>query len=272
MIERKFVAQKFKEFHIKQYLKHELKNVGLSDVKLQRTSMGEKILISANRPGLVVGRGGAVIQNLTKVMRSKFKLENPEIEIEEVKDVNLDADIVAENIATQLEKFGSQRFKGIGHKTMTRVMDSGALGVEILISGKIPSSRAKTWRFALGYMKKCGDVAITGVNSAKTSAMLKTGLVGIQVRIMPATTILPDKITLLNDVTIDEIPTVTVSEKSEDTKKRITKESKEKETKEKSAKKRTPKKTSTPRKPKKTSEESESSEKIVEDEQWNIKI
>ena len=81
MIERKFVSQKFKQFHIRQYLKHELNRVGLCDVKLQRTSMGEKIIIAANRPGLVVGRGGSVIQRLTKVMADKFKLENPQIEI-----------------------------------------------------------------------------------------------------------------------------------------------------------------------------------------------
>ena len=66
MIERNFVAQKFREFHIKEHMKKELNRVGLSDVKLQRTSIGEKIVVYANKPGLVVGRGGAIIQKLTK--------------------------------------------------------------------------------------------------------------------------------------------------------------------------------------------------------------
>ena len=194
MIERKFVSQNFKEFQIKEFIKNQLSKVGLSDVSLQRTSLGERVLIKASRPGLIVGRGGATIQQLTKDLKEKFNLENPQIEIEEIKAISLNASVVAEGIVSQLERFGSQRFKGIGHKTIESVMRSGALGVEILISGKIPSSRAKTWRFADGYMKKCGDIAITGVDTAMDKAVLKTGVVGIQVRIMPGTTILPDKV------------------------------------------------------------------------------
>jgi small subunit ribosomal protein S3 len=195
MIERKFVSQNFKEFQIKEFVKKSLSRVGLSGVKLQRTSLGERLIISASRPGLIVGRGGSTIQKITRELKEKFSLENPQIEIEEITDISSDATVVAEGIVSQLERFGTQRFKGIGHKTMDQIMRSGALGVEILISGKIPSSRAKTWRFADGYMKKCGDLAITGVNTAKEFASLKTGVVGVQVRIMPGTTRLPDQIT-----------------------------------------------------------------------------
>lgn len=194
MIERKFVSQNFKEFQITEYVKQTLSRVGLSNVKLQRTSLGERLIITASRPGLVVGRGGSTIQRLTSDLKTKFHLENPQIEIEEIKDFSLDAGVVAESIVSQLERFGTQRFKGIGHKSLESVMRAGALGVEILISGKIPSSRAKTWRFADGYMKKCGDIAITGVDTSKTFACLKTGVVGIQVRIMPGTTKLPDQV------------------------------------------------------------------------------
>ena len=194
MIERKFISQNFKEFQIKNFIREQLSSVGLSEVKLQRMSLGERILIKASRPGLIVGRGGATIQKLTKDLKEKFNLSNPQIEIEEIKDFNLDAVVVAEGIVTQLERFGSQRFKGIAHKALEGVMKSGALGVEILISGKIPSSRAKTWRFAEGYMKKCGDIAVSGVDLAKLSAELKTGVVGVQVRILPPSVTLPDNI------------------------------------------------------------------------------
>ncbi len=220
MIERKFLAQNFKEFQIKEYIKKELSRVGLSNVKLQRTSLGEKIIIAASRPGLVVGRGGATIQRLTRDLRSIFKLENPQIEIEEISDFGLDAGVVAETIVNQLERFGTQRFKGIGHKTLEAIMRSGALGVEILISGKIPSSRSKTWRFADGYMKKCGDIAITGVNTAKEFAKLKTGVVGVQVRIMPGTTKLPDQITfnedeVLSGPIVEEVESSAIVEETE---------------------------------------------------------
>jgi small subunit ribosomal protein S3 len=205
MIERKFVSQNIKEFQIKDYLFHELSRVGMADVKLQRTPLGEKIVITASRPGLVVGKGGSNIARLTRVLKEKFHLENPQIEIEEVLDPRGNAAITAEMIANSLEKFGAARFKGVGHKALATVMASGALGVEILISGKIPSSRAKTWRFYQGYLKKCGDIAITGVDKAQAVAKLKTGIVGIQVSIMPGTTILPDRMVLLDEpITIVE--------------------------------------------------------------------
>ncbi len=195
-IERKFIAQNLKEFRIKEFVGQQLSRVGLSSIKLQRTPLGDKILIRASRPGLVVGRAGSNIQKLTEVLKNEFKLENPQIEIEEVQNIGLDANIIAEMIANSLERFGSARFKGVGHKAMEDVMNAGGLGVEILISGKIPSQRAKTWRFYKGYLKKCGDVAIEGVDVAYKTAVLKTGVVGIKVSIMPPTTKLPDKVIL----------------------------------------------------------------------------
>jgi len=193
-IERKFVAQNLKEFRIKQFISGQLSRVGLSDIKLQRTPLGDKILIRASRPGLVVGRAGSNIQKLTETLKAEFRLENPQIEIEEVAVVGLDANIIAEMIVNSLERFGSKRFKGVGHRALGDVMNAGALGVEILISGKIPSQRSRTWRFYQGYLKKCGDVAISGVNIAYKTAVLKTGAIGVKVSIMPPTTKLPDQI------------------------------------------------------------------------------
>ncbi|MBW2991160.1 30S ribosomal protein S3 [Candidatus Woesearchaeota archaeon] len=194
MIERKFINQNIKEFEIKEYIRNNLSRVGLSDVKLQRTPLGEKIIISTSRPGLVVGRSGTNITKLTQDLKKVFKLENPQIEIDEVTSIGLDANIIAEMIANSLEKFGTTRFKGVGHKAMADVMGAGALGVEILISGKVPSDRAKTWRFYQGYLKKCGDVAVSEVKVAYTVAKLKSGTLGVKVSIMTPDIELPDKI------------------------------------------------------------------------------
>ncbi len=199
MIERKFVSANMKEFKIKEYVADQLSRVGLSDVKLQRTPLGEKIIVSASRPGLVVGRAGANIQKLTKDLKTNFDLENPQIEIEEIKDINLDPAIVAETIANSLERFGANQFKSAGYRALTNVMSAGALGVEILISGKIPSQRAKTWRFYQGYLKKCGDIAQTGVKTSFARANLKVGSVGIKVSIMPKDIVLPDHIGFVDE-------------------------------------------------------------------------
>lgn len=203
-IERKFVAQNLREFQIKEFIETSLSRVGLSKISLQRTPLGDKVIVYASRPGLVVGRGGANIQKLTADLKEKFNLENPQIEIEEVENFGLDANIMAEMIVNSLERFGSARFKGIGHRSLGDIMQAGALGVEILISGKVPSSRGKTWRFYQGYLKKCGDVAVSGVDHAYKMAVLKTGAVGVQVSILPPTTRLPDKI-ILHEATIEEV-------------------------------------------------------------------
>lgn len=216
MIEREFVNQKKVEFQIQEFVSNSLKNVGHSHTKLIKTPLGEKIIIFASRPGLVVGREGQNIQKLTAMLKRKFKLDKPQIEISEVGDVNLDANIVAERIASSLERFGTTRFKGIGHKVMGDVIGAGALGIEIIISGKIPSARAKRWRFYQGYLKKCGDIALTGVKEAYATAYLKSGVVGVQVRIMPPETKLPDHIELVEELkeVVEEIP---VDDKKENT-------------------------------------------------------
>lgn len=245
MIERKFVAQNMKEYEIRDYMFRELNRVGLSDVKLQRTPLGEKIIMTASRPGLIVGKGGSNIARLTRDLKEKFKLENPQIEIEEILDRRGDAAITAEIIANSLERYGPARFKGVGHKALGTVMASGALGVEILISGKIPSSRAKTWRFYQGYLKKCGDISISGVHKAQQSANLKTGTVGIQVTIMPGTTVLPDKIQILEEPTtiVEEVKEEKSADEKLDSKKKESEKAEKKPAKKKAAKKTTKKKT-----------------------------
>ncbi len=194
MIERKFIAEKLKEYQIQEFISETLKNVGHSHTKLMRTPLGEKVVIYASRPGLVVGRKGENIKKLTNTLKKKFNLENPQIEIAEVDAPNLDAQIVAERIASTIERFGINKFKAIGHKTMMDVMGAGALGIEIIISGKVPSQRAKSWRFYNGYLKKCGNIAVEGVKRAQAVSIMKTGEIGVKVAIMGPNTILPDDI------------------------------------------------------------------------------
>ncbi len=205
MIERKFVKEKIKEFQIKEFIDSKMSGVGHSKSKLLRTPLGDKVVIYTSRPGLVVGRGGANITSLTTALKEQFNLENPQVEISEIENPGLDPVIIAEKIGSAMERFGSARFKGLGHKALAEVMSAGAKGVEILISGKIPSMRAKSWRFYKGYLKKCGDIAITDILSTKKVAKLKSGIVGIKVTIMPPHVRLPDDVTFL-DAVVEEVP------------------------------------------------------------------
>jgi len=196
MMEREFITQKIKEYQIQEFVENSLGNVGHSHTVMKKTPLGEKIIIHASRPGLVVGRRGGNIKDLTKNLKKEFNLENPQIEINEVENIFLNPDIVAERIVSSLERFGTNRFKGIGHKMMQKIMESGARGVEIVISGKIPGSRARSWRFFQGYVKKCGDAAIVSVRKSIKCAHLKPGSIGIKVSIMPPGIRLPDDVKL----------------------------------------------------------------------------
>ena len=270
MIERDFIAQKTKEFYIKKYVEQKLRHVGISQIRLKKIPLGEKIIINTSRPSLVVGSKGANIKSLTKTLKKRFKLENPQIEINEVKDIFLDANIVAEQIAGSLERFGSARFKGAGHKTMDNVMKAGAMGVEIIISGKIPGARAKNWRFYMGYLKKCGDVAVSGVRKAKKSALLKSGIIGIKVSIMPPDLILPDTIKILDEPIqiVEEIKEEKKKSKKSITKKKTTKKTTKKKTTKKSPEKnekvKTDVKTEKPESTPEAAEELKVEEKVVE--------
>ncbi|MCX6707824.1 MAG: 30S ribosomal protein S3 [Candidatus Woesearchaeota archaeon] len=238
MIERKIVGERMKELQIQEYITQNLKNSGHSHTKLQRTPLGEKIIIFASRPGLIVGRKGQNIKKLTMDLKRLFNLENPQIEISEVENSNLDAQIVAERIAASLEKYGSQRFKGIVHKVITDVMGAGALGIEIKISGKVPSSRAKSWRFYQGYMKKCGDIALTGVNKANSTAKLKSGIIGVKVSIMPPTTKILDQMKMKTDSEVADAEAYSAEAKEDQNKKEGKKSGEKKEKKQSRSKKK----------------------------------
>lgn len=242
MMEREFVSQRIKEWQIQDFVERALTNVGHSHTIMKKTPLGEKVVVFASRPGLVVGRRGANIKDLTLQLKKQFNLENPQIEISEVENIFLDPNIVAEKIVSSLERFGTARFKGIGHKMMEKIMEAGARGVEILISGKVPGARARSWRFYQGYVKKCGDAAQSAVRRSVRSAQLKPGTVGIQVSIMPPGIRLPDDIRFKEveaaPITSEQVTVETVEAvKNEDEKKE--------ETEKKTPKKRAPRKKKT---------------------------
>lgn len=190
-------VSKFKknEFSIREYVRNSLGKGKVSRVKIEYAPMGEKIIISTSKPGLVIGRGGEKIEELTRILKRKFGLENLHIEIDEIKKPEFDAQIMADEIALSLERFGPLKFKVVAYRTLQRIMGAGALGAEIRLSGKLPGSRARTWRFAQGYLKKTGDPAKV-VDRAQATAQTKPGIVGIKISILSPEAILIDRISI----------------------------------------------------------------------------
>ncbi len=241
MIERKFVAENVRLFQVKNFILNKIGLGKISKLAIKKTPLGEKIIIHTSRPGLVVGRKGENIRDLTKVLKSRFKMENPQIEVAEIENPDLDPQNVSEQIVNVLERFGPKRFKATGYRALQRIMDAGALGAEIVISGRgLPSTRAKTWRFYAGYLKKSGDISMNHVKKGFGIANLKSGSIGIKVAILTKDIILPDTVEIYEikkaDVGVEEIKEEKKQDKTEKKKSSTKKNTKEKATKKKGEK------------------------------------
>lgn len=254
MIEKTFVAQKVKEYQIQQFISSKIGKGKYSYCEIRKTPLGEKIIIHTARPGLVVGKKGEVIRELSNALKNDFKMENPQVEVAEITKPEFDAQTMAEQIVSTIERFGPKRFKSVGYKTLQRILDAGALGAEIHIGGRgVPGARAKSWRFYGGYLKKCGDIAQSFVKRGFSVANIKSGSIGVKVQIMTPDTRLPDRIIVEGEkeaeekkIMIEKVPLKEGEEKvekpEEKIEEKVEKPEKKKEPKvEKPAKKKEPK-------------------------------
>ena len=190
--ERKFVAENVRRVLLKEYLMKEVSRAGFGGLDVQRTPLGTRIILTTERPGLVIGRRGQTIKTLTTVIEERFGFENPQIEVQEVGDVSLNAQIMAEKLAFSLER--GWHFRRAGHATLRRVMDAGARGCYIILAGKLSGQRHRTEKFKEGSIKYCGDPKIQFVKHGFAVATLKMGVIGVTVEIMQSDAKLPAEI------------------------------------------------------------------------------
>lgn len=194
--ERKFVAENIRRVLLKEYLMKEVSRAGFGGLDVQRTPMGTRVILTTERPGLVIGRRGQTIKNLTTVIEDRFGFENPQIEVQEVENASLNAQIMAEKLAFSLER--GWHFRRAGHSTVRRIMDAGARGCHIIVAGKLTGQRHRTEKFKEGYIKFCGEPKANFVDHGYAVAKLKMGVIGVTVEIMAKDAKLPADITVLN--------------------------------------------------------------------------
>ncbi|OIO40786.1 30S ribosomal protein S3 [Candidatus Pacearchaeota archaeon CG1_02_30_18] len=216
MEERNIVKFKKEEFSMREKIKEEIGKGKVSRVKIEYAPIGERIIISTSKPGLIIGRGGERIEQLTDMIRKKFKLENPHIEIDEIKNPEFDAQLIADELALGLERFGPLKFKVLAYKALQRIMKAGALGAELRLTGKLPSARSKSWRFAQGYLKKTGDTA-NAVDRVQSIAHTKPGVVGVKISILHPDAVLKDRIKI-NDRMLEKLRSNASKEMKEESK------------------------------------------------------
>lgn len=212
--ERTFIRENTKRILIKEYLLKKIEGAGFGGMNIQRTPMGTRINILVERPGMVIGKGGHKIKELTEDIKENFKVDNPQIEIEEAGSrASLNAQIMAEKLAEALER--GWHFRRAGHSTVRRIMDAGAKGVQVIIAGKLTGARHRTEKFTEGHVKYCGEIARQVMDDGYAIAKLKPGVLGVKVRIMKPNIKLPDEITIKTPKT-EDIKEEKKEEKKED--------------------------------------------------------
>ncbi|MEM7816121.1 MAG: 30S ribosomal protein S3 [Candidatus Aenigmatarchaeota archaeon] len=182
MLKRYFIGHAIKEMEIEKFIRESFPSGDYSKIELQRTPLGIKIIIYTNKPGRIIGRSGRTINEMTEAIKQKFGLENPQLDVKMIRNPDLDAKLVAKHIASSLEK--GFNYKKIGNVMIKRIMDAGAVGAEIIISGKFGTGKAMTSKFTEGYLKHCGQPSKELVDYGFEEANTKPGKIGVKVKIM----------------------------------------------------------------------------------------
>jgi small subunit ribosomal protein S3 len=190
-----FITESKKRTEIDEFLQKKLERAGYGGVTISKTPLGTHIVIYAMRPGLVIGRGGETIKELATILEEKFKVPNPQISVSEIEVPELNPYVVASRVASALER--GIHFRRAGFWALNQVMEAGALGVEIIISGKLRTERARYEKFRAGYLPRCGDPPLKYMRKAEAHVQLKPGIFGVKVRIMPPDAVFPDKIKIV---------------------------------------------------------------------------
>ena len=178
-----FVKDASRRLEIDEHLAKELKRAGYSHVELTKSPVGTRVVIYAAKPGMVIGRRGQSIKDLTKLLEQKFNIENPQLSVATIDVPELDPKVIAAQVAMALQR--GVHFRRAAYWGIQRVLESGASGVEIVIRGKLTTERSRYEKFKAGYLPRVGEPVLKYVKEAVQDIQLKQGLFGIKVRILP---------------------------------------------------------------------------------------
>jgi len=187
-----FINESMRELEISDFLERELVRAGFGGAEIMRTPLGTRIIIYAMKPGVVIGRRGTNIRELTRILEEKFDLFNPQIAVSEVEIPELNPNIMASRIADALQR--GIHFRRTGFWALNQIMRAGAMGSEIIIKGKLTSRRHRYEKYREGYIPRVGDPALKNVHTATAAIKMRPGIIGISVKIIPPDAVFPDQV------------------------------------------------------------------------------
>lgn len=188
---------------IKEYIEKKLKDSGIANIDVQQIATGLRIIIDVEKPKIALGPHGIKIKEVEEGIKTLFNVKNVEIFVNEVTNPSLYPSIIANRIASAMER--GIHFRRAANLALKQIMEAGALGAEITISGKLVSERARFEKFRFGIIPKSGQPAYEYVRKARTHVLLKPGIFGIKVKILPPVQLPDDKLRKVMELSKEKI-------------------------------------------------------------------
>jgi len=205
---KRIIQDSIERVKVDELLLTEYEQAGYGGITLTKTPLGAQINLFAMRPGRVIGKRGRAIKAASERLEFELGLPNPQITVVEVEVPEMNPQIMASRIANALER--GVHFRRAIFWSLRRIMDSGAIGCEVILKGPLRSARSRFEKVVEGYVPKSGDPALRYVRTATMHVKMKRGVLGVTVNIVPPDAKFPDKVKLDNLPEIEYQPPITV--------------------------------------------------------------
>ena len=172
------------------FLREKIKDAGFSKLEISKTPTGTKIVLHVTRPGIVIGRKGAGIKLLTEKIQTDFGYKNPQISVEEIPKGELSPSVMCNRMAAHIER--GTAFRRATMWTINQIMEAGAMGVQITISGKLRGDRSAFEKHTQGILPRAGNYAKNVVSQDIVHTKTPMGLIGIKIRIARKEKLVPE--------------------------------------------------------------------------------
>ena len=175
---------------LKDYLREKIKDAGFEEVEVSKTPTGTRVVLHVTRPGIVIGRKGTGIKELTEKLEADYGLKNPQIAVEEITKPELSPEVMCNRMASHLER--GTAFRRATMWTIQQIMEGGAMGTEITISGKLRGDRSAFEKHSQGILPRAGHHADVIVSEDIAHVETPMGLIGVRIRIARKERLIPE--------------------------------------------------------------------------------
>ena len=175
---------------LKDYLREKIKDAGFENAEVSKTPTGTRVVLHVTRPGIVIGRKGTGIKELTEKLETDFGLKNPQIAVEEITKPELSPEVMCNRMASHLER--GTAFRRATMWTIQQIMEGGAMGTEITISGKLRGDRSAFEKHSQGILPRAGHHADVIVAEDIAHVETPMGLIGVRIRIAKKERLIPE--------------------------------------------------------------------------------